>query len=137
MNRERFITSVILILCIISVIFGILILRKEVKPAEEPAGGISGFLKTVPGKEGIAVVDIYGEISFQPITIPFGIGGRGADAIVEKIKNYSKNPKVKAIILRINSPGGTVGATQEIYEEVIKARKKGVKVVASLGDIAA
>jgi len=138
MRKERFIVLIILILCIAAVIFGVLILKKEAIYGVEEETGVSGLFRKVSAKEGIAVVDIYGEISFQPVSpLPFGVGGRGADAVVDKIKAYSKNPAVKAIILRINSPGGTVGATQEIYDEVKKARKKGIKVVASFGDIAA
>ncbi len=44
---------------------------------------------------------------------------------------------IKAVVLRINSPGGTVGASQEILREIKKCREKGIKVVASLGDVAA
>jgi protease-4 len=46
--------------------------------------------------------------------------------------------KAKALILRINSPGGTVGATQEIYDTLCKFRaEKKMPVVASMGDVAA
>ncbi|OGL39722.1 MAG: hypothetical protein A3C43_05190 [Candidatus Schekmanbacteria bacterium RIFCSPHIGHO2_02_FULL_38_11] len=136
MRKERVLTSIILILCILSVIIGALLLRKGVNEKDNEENS-SGFFSRMPSKEGIAVVDIYGEISFQPTSIPFGVRFRGADAVVDRIRTCAKNPRVKAIILRINSPGGTVGATQEIYDEVKKARKKGIKVVASFGDIAA
>ena len=136
MKKERVVISVILILCIISIIIGALLLKKGVREGDVDEED-SGLFSRIPSKGGIAVIDIYGEISFEPISMPFGVGFRGADAVVERIRVCSKNPRVKAIILRINSPGGTVGATQEIYDEVKKARKKGIKVVASLGDIAA
>src|SRR3990172_4105867 len=136
MKKERVVISVILILCIISIIIGALLLKKGVREGDVDEEE-SGLFSRIPSKEGIAVIDIYGEISFEPISIPFGVGFRGADAVVERIRVCSKNPRVKAIILRINSPGGTVGATQEIYNEIKKARKKGIKVVASFGDIAA
>jgi len=44
---------------------------------------------------------------------------------------------VAAIILRINSPGGAVGPTQEIYQEILKQRREGMVVVASMGSVAA
>ncbi|MFO1519236.1 MAG: signal peptide peptidase SppA [bacterium] len=54
----------------------------------------------------------------------------------EKLEKYRKSSSVKAVVLRIDSPGGAVGPSQEIYEEVKKlAGKK--KVVVSMGSVAA
>jgi len=56
--------------------------------------------------------------------------------VIGVIKSFVDDGGVKAIVLRIDSPGGGVGASQEIYREVVKA--KGVKpVVASFGGVAA
>ncbi|MCL2026374.1 MAG: signal peptide peptidase SppA, partial [Leptospirales bacterium] len=44
---------------------------------------------------------------------------------------------IKAIVVRINSPGGTIAATQEIYQKLWQARKKNIPLIASMGDIAA
>ena len=59
-----------------------------------------------------------------------------SEPIIEKIIKFRKSKNIKAIILRINSPGGMVAPSQEIYQEVKKAcREK--KVVVSMGSIAA
>jgi protease-4 len=71
----------------------------------------------------VGVVEITGIISDSREAI------RGIDSFVD-------DGGVKAIVLRIDSPGGGVGASQEIYQEVVKARKV-KKVVASLGGVAA
>ncbi len=55
---------------------------------------------------------------------------------IEQIKTFRDTPSIKAIVLRIDSPGGGVGPSQEIYREVMKTRKT-KKVVASLGSVAA
>ena len=55
---------------------------------------------------------------------------------IEDIKDYTKNSSVKAIVLRVDSPGGAVAPSQEIYEEVKKATAK-KKVVVSMGAVAA
>ncbi|MCI0469032.1 MAG: signal peptide peptidase SppA [Nitrospirae bacterium] len=57
-------------------------------------------------------------------------------AIVDEIKGYAKDASVKAIVLRVDSPGGGVVPSQEIYEEVKKAANK-KKVVVSMGSLAA
>lgn len=55
---------------------------------------------------------------------------------VDEIKEYIKDPSVKAIVLRVDSPGGAVAPSQEIYEEVKKATLK-KKVIVSMGSVAA
>ena len=61
---------------------------------------------------------------------------KNSDKIIEQIADFRNNKKIKAIILRINSPGGGVGPSQEIYKETIRTVKT-KKVIASLGSIAA
>jgi len=57
---------------------------------------------------------------------------------IEELRRYKESTGVKAIILRINSPGGGVVPSQEIYEEVKKIREEGKKkVVVSMGTVAA
>jgi len=56
--------------------------------------------------------------------------------VVKELKEYSKDSSVKAIVLRINSPGGGVAPSQEIYDEIVKIKEK-KKVVASMGSVAA
>lgn len=55
---------------------------------------------------------------------------------VDQIKDFVKDPSTKAIVLRIDSPGGAVAPSQEIYEEVRKAITK-KKIVVSMGSVAA
>jgi protease IV len=75
------------------------------------------------GGEKVAVIEIRGVIiDPQPV--------------VEKLVKLRKNEKVKAIVLRIDSPGGAVGPAQEIYAEVRKVQKE-KKVLVSVGSVAA
>lgn len=57
--------------------------------------------------------------------------------IVRQFKKYRENKSIKAIIFRVDSPGGGVSASQEIYEEVKKTRDAGKPVVVSMGSVAA
>lgn len=56
--------------------------------------------------------------------------------VIKELKEYSKDSSVKAIVLRVDSPGGGVAPSQEIYEEVLKIKEK-KKVIASMGSVAA
>lgn len=60
-----------------------------------------------------------------------------SDRIVEELRDYAEDSSVKAIVIRIDSPGGGVVPSQEIYNAVKYAKKKGKKVVVSMGSVAA
>lgn len=75
--------------------------------------------------EKVAVVSVDGEI----------VESRAA---VESLHKYADDSSVKAIVMRINSPGGAVAPSQEIYETIRKIREKsGKPVIASLDSVAA
>jgi len=59
------------------------------------------------------------------------------DDIVRELKSHRENPSVRAVVIRINSPGGVVGPTQELHDAILKTRQAGKPVVASLGSVAA
>jgi protease-4 len=60
-----------------------------------------------------------------------------SEKTVEQIKKFREDKSIKAIILRVNSPGGGVAASQEIYEEVKRTRDSGKIITVSMGSIAA
>jgi protease IV len=59
------------------------------------------------------------------------------DDLVRELRQHRENPSVKAVVIRINSPGGVVGPTQEVYDALRRVREAGKPVVASLGAVAA
>ena len=61
----------------------------------------------------------------------------GANGIVKQIRSAHENENTKAIVFRINSPGGSVIASEMMRDELFVAKKKGIDVVVSMGDYAA
>jgi protease-4 len=59
------------------------------------------------------------------------------DDLIRELRGYRDNPSVRAVVVRINSPGGVVGPTQEVHQALLKLREAGKPVVASLGSLAA
>jgi protease-4 len=59
------------------------------------------------------------------------------DDLVRELRHHRDNPSVKAVVIRINSPGGVVGPTQEVHDALLRVRQAGKPVVASLGSVAA
>ncbi|HSP17839.1 MAG TPA: signal peptide peptidase SppA [Thermoanaerobaculia bacterium] len=82
-----------------------------------------------------------GELSLSTSKIAIiPIEGEILDArdTVDLLRKYSRNSTVKAIVMRINSPGGAIAPSQEIYSEIRKTRQKsGKPIVASLDSVGA
>lgn len=57
--------------------------------------------------------------------------------LLRDLKAHRENALVRAVVIRINSPGGVVGPTQELHDALLRLRKAGKPVVASLGAVAA
>ena len=57
--------------------------------------------------------------------------------VVERLERYIQDDNILAVVLRLNTPGGGVSATQEICETVKKTRQSGKSVIASMGAVAA
>jgi len=76
------------------------------------------------GNEKIALVEISGQIF-------------DSREIVRQLSKYRRDDDIKAILLRINSPGGAVAPSQEIYDEVLRVRADNKKIYASMGSLAA
>lgn len=78
----------------------------------------------LPGGPRVAIVELEGVIM-------------DADAIVRELREHQDNPSVRAVVVRVNSPGGVVAPTQEIVAAVQRVRKAQKPVVASLSSVAA
>jgi len=61
----------------------------------------------------------------------------GIERVARQLHTARDDDRIKAVVLRINSPGGSAPAAQELGEEIKKLRQQGKPVVASMGDIAA
>ncbi|NLC78028.1 MAG: signal peptide peptidase SppA [Clostridia bacterium] len=90
---------------------------------------------TGSGRDAIAVIHIEGTIGGA--TGGLFSGGADALSVMAKIRQAKDDPEAKAVVLRINSPGGSAAAAQEIAREIERLKETGKVVVASMGDSAA
>ncbi|MDT5003838.1 MAG: protease [Mycobacterium sp.] len=100
-------------------------------------------LPSIPGrkpKPTIAVVTLHGPIVSGrggPQVLPFGNSSAGGDTIAAALREAAANESVSAIVLRVDSPGGSVTGSETIWHEVSRVRAGGTPVVASMGAVAA
>lgn len=87
----------------------------------------------VPGRDTVAIVYAAGSIADgdQPA------GTVGGDTLAKRIRQVAAKSSVKAIVLRIDSPGGSAFASEIIRQELVAAKQAGIKIVASFGGAAA
>jgi protease-4 len=102
---------ILIVCCVIAYLFIISLILLKINPS-------------LLGTKTIAVIEIEGVII-------------DSKDIVRQIKSSTKNPSVKGILLRVDTPGGGASASQEIYSEIQKAKSKGKKIVVSMGAVAA
>lgn len=93
-------------------------------------GGFRGF------GERVGVITVEGVISAAGEQPMFGPMVGGVRATMEQLRKAAKDDAIKAVVLRINSPGGSAAASQELYEEV-KRLSDAKPVVVSMADVAA
>ena len=85
------------------------------------------------GTEPVAVLVAEGEIH-EGLSEP---GIIGSETLVEEINSLKENPHVKAVVLRVNSPGGSAVASEMIRDALEHLKQAGKPVVVSMGDMAA
>ncbi len=106
--------------------------------AQTRAGGPS-----IPGRKDkptVAVVTVAGPIVSGrggPQAFPLSKGSAGADTIAAALREAGADDAVKAVVVRVDSPGGAVTGSETIWREVQLVRRKGKPVVASMGGVAA
>jgi protease-4 len=108
------ILAVLILLVVVGLFLGLVL--TFVLPMAGPSGAFSF-------KEKIGVLPVEGTII-------------ESDTLVAQLVEFRKDRKIKAVLLRVNSPGGSVGPSQELYREIRKTVET-KKVVASLGSVAA
>lgn len=91
------------------------------------------------GKDTIALVNIDGTISEGGGSgFPTSTDATSSRHIHELLQSVSEDPRVKALILRVNSPGGSAAASEEIYQELLRYKSKhNQKIVAYFSGMAA
>jgi protease-4 len=91
-----------------------------------------------PQKPLVAVVRVTGGISVgRNSNSPMGGPGSGSDTVGAALRAVSDNERVKAVVLRVDSPGGSYVASDAIRNEVLRLRSTGRPVIASMGGVAA
>ena len=113
---------------------GLLLARAKSSAAKSDGEGAKSLLSP-QSKDTVGWVTIRGPIYASESDKPWE---KGSEQIARRIEALAETKGVKAIVLDINTPGGSVGAVQEIYSRILRVKKeKHIPFVALFGDVAA
>ncbi len=131
--KETMVAFMLIAFCISCLVIGLFTLKKTADTREKEGGQLVSTLLgdkvAVIGLEGVITDDFYNKSPFATKL--------NAAAVKKELLDAAEKSTVKGVLLRVNSPGGTVGASQELYQLVEKVRKAGKPVVVSVGDMCA
>lgn len=112
----------------------------RVPPAPDPGPVVARVVRAAPGgpqSPRLAVVEVDGLLLNQNLTGLYSAGENPVAAFREKLDAAARDPRVRSVVLRVNSPGGGVAATDLMAEELRRFRlRSGKPVVACLLDLA-
>lgn len=116
----------VLIVCVLFIIIGMVIGKPNGRGVKE-----------LVGPDRIALVNVVGQIVSEDSN-SLWFGQRASSGrVIQELKRAAADSSVKAVILRVNSPGGSTVASQEIHAEVMKLRSSGCPVFVSMAESAA
>ncbi len=144
-NSSRIAAKVILAICAavgaltLSVVFLLItlvvVLAKEL-PESRHEPSVSEVIKQAGGKDKIAIIPIVGTISAGESSSPLEAQGVSAQETIRLLRHADQDSAVKAVIIRMNTPGGAVVASDEIYQ-MVKTLRTHKPVIVSMADQAA
>lgn len=116
-------------------LFVVFILIMTVVSVRESIG--AGYKNPIANGPGVGVIEINGPIAGGSVGSWTAGSSASGMQVMETIRQAGEREDIKVVVLRLDTPGGTSVAAQEIGIELDKLRKKGKKVVTSMGDVCA
>ena len=127
--KKKMAIGVIAGMVVVSLVIALVVARRGAPGEEGRYGAAKGAVVALVHVEGV-ISGGRGEVGLLGAT-------SGSEAVIARLREAEKDPSVKALVLRVNSPGGSAAASQEIGEAVKRVKAAGKPVVVSMGDAAA
>ncbi len=131
--RKPIAGAILAILLLLSLISGIILIVVQ-RAERRPSVGVATVRRDP--RNAVGIVEIYGPI-MSPQDSGSSLFYHPTSKVAQTLRQYKENDNIKGVIVRLNSPGGTVGAIQEITREIEELKEAGKPVVASVSDLAA
>lgn len=136
--KKETLALVLIIVCIIGSVIGLVNNFKKSSDLAKEAEKVESEspFKLIGNYDRIALITLSGVISEENSEKEYFFTSSPAKRARKYLDKAAEDNRVKGVVLRINSPGGTVGASQEVYDAVLRCREN-KPIVVSMGDVAA
>jgi protease IV len=131
--NQRWFVGIILLLCVLAIPIGLFGQKKAKPRTDESESG--GNPLSMYFQDRIQVLRLTGVIMDHEDS--FFSSSDSAPSVLKQLRKAVKDAHVKGVLLRINSPGGTVSASQELSDEINALKEKNKPVVVTMGDLTA
>ncbi len=132
-KRESIIAATLVVFCLLSLVIGLFLLKKNADIARDDKTKLMTSLSSdkvlVIGLEGVIFDSFHSRSAFKSVL--------NVASLKKDLEKALEDPHIKAVLLRMNSPGGTVAASQEIYQAVQKFKDSNKPIVVSMSDVCA
>ncbi len=129
--RESLIAAVLIAFCVCSLVLGLILLNKNTRSTDDEKSqlSLSNDRVAVIGLEGVIYDSFHSRSAFKSLL--------NVAYLKKELEKALEDKNTKAVLLRVNSPGGTVAASQEIYQLVSKFKAAKKPVIVSMSDTCA
>jgi len=135
--NQRWFVWIILILCVAAIPAGLIEKKEPAQSKDAESESSDFFVNKLVKKDRIKVIRLEGMIVDKTDSSILPAKPGSASTCTRALRKAAKDDKVKAVLIRMNTPGGTVATSQEITDAVNAVRAAGKPVYVSMADLSA
>ncbi len=135
--NQRWFVWIILLLCLAAIPAGLIEHKNSAEQKVADADSSDFIVSKLMKKDRILVIKLNGMIIDKPEASIFSGKSGSSAACIKALRKAAKDEKVKAVLIRMNTPGGTVSTSQEITDAVAAVKAAGKPIYVSMSDLSA
>lgn len=135
--NQRWFVWIILLLCVAAIPAGLMEHKNQTEKQDPDADSSDFLVSRLMKKDRIQVIKLNGMIIDKPEASIFSGKSGSSSACIKALRKAAKDEKIKAVLIRMNTPGGTVSTSQEITDAVVAVKEAGKPVYVSMSDLSA
>lgn len=135
--NQRWFVWIILLLCVAAIPAGLIEQKNPAEKQDADSDSSDFIVSKLMKKDRIQVIKLNGMIIDKPEASILSSKSGSSSACIKALRKAAKDEKIKAVLIRMNTPGGTVSTSQEITDAVVSVKAAGKPIYVSMSDLSA